>query len=693
MSQAGPLDAESSNPQIPTSFITDDGVAVPINNQLELLAEIVPNAGIPFQSTGVGNVVTYELQYADETAVTDATKVGVAAFDSASFAVDANGFVTLIGGGSAVTSFDVQSSTAPGTDPVLPSGGGAVTISGAAVVNHAVVLETHSRAANAFNIEVQYAASSAISDGTLSGVAHFDSTDFSVNPAGFVTLNGAGAGQTITGDAGGALSPTLGNWNIIGGTGVTTSGAVSTLTINASAATPLSFPCDSGTATPAANALTVSGQLAGTVPVMFTIGSGATIDIEDRTWISSLVVDPSATVGLRGTYTTITSALAAASSGQTIYVRPGNYVENITLVAGVDICAMAGDGYANTVQIRGSITCTYAGRASISGCQLISGASDGITVSGASATILTVKDCVLSQAAGAGTHYSVVCSAASGEVYVWDSFGTTDAFGAWFNVSNGNVVVNGCNFQNNGGSSLNNLVSGGNLRINQSIIGTDSTIGTGVAVSAGTLLVISSNLSGVITTSGTAVISVENSRVFVPGSTAVTVDGSGAHEVYGSELISDSASAVSVASGKSLNLSNCTINSTNTNAITGAGTINYGGLIFTGSSSLMNTTTQVPLIKSNDAIKVKSPGAYPYTTVPQDALILVDTSSARTITPLANPTTGQVHIIKDNVGSAGTNNITITPSGKNIDGAASYVMNVNYGSVNIVYNGTEWSIV
>lgn len=43
---------------------------------------------------------------------------------------------------------------------------------------------------------------------------------------------GSTVGTTITGDTGGALSPTLGNWNILGGPGVTTTGSGSTLTIN-----------------------------------------------------------------------------------------------------------------------------------------------------------------------------------------------------------------------------------------------------------------------------------------------------------------------------------------------------------------------------------------------------------------------------------------------------------------------------
>ncbi len=48
-----------------------------------------------------------------------------------------------------------------------------------------------------------------------------------------IAANGAVVGQTITGDSGGALSPTAGNWNILGGTNCSTSGSGSTLTINA----------------------------------------------------------------------------------------------------------------------------------------------------------------------------------------------------------------------------------------------------------------------------------------------------------------------------------------------------------------------------------------------------------------------------------------------------------------------------
>lgn len=513
--------------------------------------------------------------------------------------------------------------------------------------------------------------------------------------AGAGTINleaGAAVPTTFTADTGSA-TPALNNLNVLGGTGIDTTGAGSTLTISIdSAVVGETITGDSGGAlSPTAGNWNIIGQQASGIAVMDTIGSGSTLSIEDRTRVSAFVVDASATAGIRGTYQTITAALAAASAGSTIYVRPGTYTENITLKAGVDIVGLDGNGNSNVVAISGSIAATFSGRCSITNCQLISGNSDGLTVSGASATVVTLENCSLAQNANSGTHYSVVCSSASSEVYLFNCFGTTTTNGAWFNISNGQLTISACKFANNGGSTINNAISGGNTFIYNSAIGTDNTIGTGVAISAGTLNAYYTNFTGQIIASGTATTLLESCRVFTPNSIAVTAGGSGGTQAYNCILISNNASAISAS--QTIDACNCTINSTTTNAVTGAGTINYGGLVFQGSSSLMNTTTQVPRVMSNDAIKVTTPGAYPYTTVPQDGLILVDTSSARTITPLASPTTGQRHIIKDSVGSAATNNITVTPSGKNIDGAASSTINIAYGSITIVYNGTEWSIV
>jgi trimeric autotransporter adhesin len=63
---------------------------------------------------------------------------------------------------------------------------------------------------------------------------------------------------------------------------------------------------------------------------------------------------------------------------------------------------------------------------------------------------------------------------------------------------------------------------------------------------------------------------------------------------------------------------------------------------------------------------------------------------ATTVNLPASPNTGQIFLIKDCKGDAGTNNITITPASGTIDGASTYVMGMNYQAVGLQYNGSSW---
>jgi hypothetical protein len=75
---------------------------------------------------------------------------------------------------------------------------------------------------------------------------------------------------------------------------------------------------------------------------------------------------------------------------------------------------------------------------------------------------------------------------------------------------------------------------------------------------------------------------------------------------------------------------------------------------------------------------------------------ITSTASARTVTlPSTNIIKNQSFIIKDESGAAGTNNISVTVNGgvKTIDGVTTYAITNNYGSIQVIYDGTNYFVI
>jgi len=192
--------------------------------------------------------------------------------------------------------------------------------------------------------------------------------------------------------------------------------------------------------------------------------------------------------------------------------------------------------------------------------------------------------------------------------------------------------------------------------------------------------------------SGTGAIGGEWSFFNVTNAACLTVGGSGSNLTNYCRFESGSASAISIS--QTLIMTNCAVFSTNTNALTGAGTLNVASLSFYGAghSTGINVTTQVPTQFVVGAFQAVNP-AGDYTVLNSDYYVGATTSAARAITLPASPIIGETHRVKDITGTGAANNITISGNGHNIDGAASFVINTNYGSVDVYYNGTNWFIV
>lgn len=74
-------------------------------------------------------------------------------------------------------------------------------------------------------------------------------------------------------------------------------------------------------------------------------------------------------------------------------------------------------------------------------------------------------------------------------------------------------------------------------------------------------------------------------------------------------------------------------------------------------------------------------------------VVVAGNTVAVEVTLDAAPATGKTIIVKDGEGSASEFAITIDGNGKNIDGAATLVVGIDYESVTLVYNGTQWNII
>lgn len=379
------------------------------------------------------------------------------------------------------------------------------------------------------------------------------------------------------------------------------------------------------------------------------------------------IVDGTTTAN--GTHSTIATALTSASSGDTIYIRDGTYTENISLKAGVNLVAAIGNERTPNVTIIGTCTMTTAGSVTISGIRLQTNGSFALAVTGSAASVVILENCYLNCTNATGITYTSSSGSSSiGLINCNGDVGTT-GIAVFASSGAGSLSFSLGSFANSGGSSTANTMSDGTLAFQTNTFSTP------------------------ITTSGTSRISAFNFNIgtATQNVTCLTVGGSVSSGLEYGLLLSGSASAISVGTGATLQINKVITSCTNTNQITGLGTISISDVTSRGTGKGINTTTQNLNGFLGGAVPVTTPGAYPYTTLATDYMILVDSSAARTITPMASPQAGIVYVIKDSVGSAATNNITITPSGKNIDGAASFVLSNNYASVTIIYNGTEWN--
>jgi len=364
--------------------------------------------------------------------------------------------------------------------------------------------------------------------------------------------------------------------------------------------------------------------------------SGGTPSSDDL-HVAEFIVNVNGTVGTGANYSSIASAMAAASSGDTIFVMPGTYVENVTIKAGIGLTAFTCDSLIGNVILNGTLTFSESGNAAVTGIQFLNSGAPCVVVSGSNPSTLYLKNAVLACEFAPAISYTN--SNISSGIDIYDSSGDVRTSNTeFFSFSgSGNSLISNCYFTNSVLSTESNTLTSGNLVFD------------------------SSTIFSPLTTSGTSSLTIENSVIDTSqiNTISLTIGSSGTN--LAEEVIINSGSASAISTSQTLVTSFLTINSSNTNAITGSGTIKYGTIDFTGSSSTINTTTQTSLVTKIGSLSLNSPltngkqpcfSAYLGTSV---------TNATGNGTPYLLGSTQALTILFDNTGSMSTSGVFTAP--------------------------------
>jgi hypothetical protein len=81
-----------------------------------------------------------------------------------------------------------------------------------------------------------------------------------------------------------------------------------------------------------------------------------------------------------------------------------------------------------------------------------------------------------------------------------------------------------------------------------------------------------------------------------------------------------------------------------------------------------------------------------YTALVEDSFLGIIYSGKTTITlPLSSD--GKIYVVKDSIGTSSKNAISILAIDSTIDSLKTYSVDIDWGSVTLIYNGLEWNIL
>lgn len=270
-------------------------------------------------------------------------------------------------------------------------------------------------------------------------------------------------------------------------------------------------------------------------------------------------------------YTTISSAITAAiadgaseTNPKNIYIKPknGGYTENLTLVDGINLV-----GFNRSALIIGKITMTATGQASVYGCTLRTNADYIAEITGSNAVELIFDDCAFEVLNSNAFH----CTNASGALLIRKSDGTCNSsYTYWIFTAGGCTVSYSLLFSN--GSVVNSTFDNAAFNSEFSWI-----------------------YVPLVTTNAGSLTSFKSTHIVTNAST-ISINGTiGANIIEACRLDSGTAETLKIGAATDCVVVLTAMYTTNTNAITGLGTLKYGFITFYGTGSGVTVSGQTPL--------------------------------------------------------------------------------------------------
>lgn len=265
----------------------------------------------------------------------------------------------ITGGAAAIEKINLQT----GTTPIVPAAG-IITFNGAVVAAGTNPVRTDGTGASTMALEVQISQAIASTNASRVGLAAFDSARFTVDANGFVSLSTTGVLEQLTGNSGGAISPSNNNINTLGTGSITIAGAGSTLTTQLTGLTNHAVLVGAGTAT-----ITNVGPTATSGQVLQSLGAAADPAFSTATYPSTTTINQilyssstNTVTGLatanQGVLTTGTTGIpvitSIATNGQLIIGSTVGAPAAATLTAGTGISITNGSN-SISIAINGSV--------------------------------------------------------------------------------------------------------------------------------------------------------------------------------------------------------------------------------------------------------------------------------------------------------------------------------------------------